>query len=254
MLRNAGYRLILLSNQSGIGRGLFTREQLKAVHARLQSLLAAQGVSLDAAYFCPHAPQENCPCRKPATGLLEAAGVKIKVLSIPDAKDPDEFIKKFGAERFEQLIEGSSSATDFAISKLRGENDVTTAEGKVSFLKQFAMLMAGLPNPIEREVYLSKICRELEVDKAAVAGQIEREQKKRSYRDRKKEERELISPPMKNTMNREDELLWRQHPREMKAAGWQFSKEDYDVIDRASRRFMEGLPHYTLFFNTETTN
>ena len=44
-----------------------------------------------------------------ATGLLEAAGVKIKVLSIPDAKDPDEFIKKFGAERFEQLIEGSSS-------------------------------------------------------------------------------------------------------------------------------------------------
>lgn len=153
-----------------------------------------------------------------ATGLLEAAGVKIKVLSIPDAKDPDEFIKKFGAERFEQLIEGSSSATDFAISKLRGENDVTTAEGKVSFLKQFAVLMAGLPNPIEREVYLSKICRELEVDKAAVAGQIEREQKKRSYRDRKREERELISPPMKNTMNREDELLWRQHPREMKAA------------------------------------
>lgn len=153
-----------------------------------------------------------------ATGLLEAAGVKIKVLSIPDAKDPDEFIKKFGAERFGQLIEGSSSATDFAISKLRGENDVTTAEGKVSFLKQFAVLMAGLPNPIEREVYLSKICRELEVDKAAVAGQIEREQKKRSYRDRKKEERELISPPMKNTMNREDELLWRQHPREMKAA------------------------------------
>ena len=153
-----------------------------------------------------------------ATGLLEAAGVKIKVLSIPDAKDPDEFIKKFGAERFEQLIEGSSSATDFAISKLRGENDVTTAEGKVSFLKQFAVLMAGLPNPIEREVYLSKICRELEVDKAAVAGQIEREQKKRRYRDRKKEERELISPPMKNTMSREDELLWRQHPREMKAA------------------------------------
>lgn len=153
-----------------------------------------------------------------ATGLLEAAGVKIKVLSIPDAKDPDEFIKKFGAERFGQLIEGSSSATDFAINKLRKENDVTTAEGKVSFLKQFAVLMAGLPSPIEREVYLSKICRELEVDKAAVAGQIEREQKKRSYRDRKKEERELISPPVKNAADREDELLWRQHPREMKAA------------------------------------
>ena len=46
----------------------------------------------------------------------------------------------------------------------------------------------------------------------------------------------------------------RQAQENLKAAGWQFSKEDYDVIDRASRRFMEGLPHYTLFFNTETTN
>ena len=155
-----------------------------------------------------------------ATGLLEAAGVKIRVLSIPDAKDPDEFIKKFGAERFAQLIEGSSSATDFAINKLRQENDVTTAEGKVSFLKQFAALMAGLPNPIEREVYLSKVCRELEVDKAAVAGQIAREQKRRDYRDRKKEERDLIAPPIREDSgkDREDELLLRQHPREMKAA------------------------------------
>ena len=137
-----------------------------------------------------------------------------------DAKDPDEFIKKFGAERFAQLIEGSSSATDFAINKLRQENDVTTAEGKVSFLKQFAALMAGLPNPIEREVYLSKVCRELEVDKAAVAGQIAREQKRRDYRDRKKEERDLIAPPIREDSgkDREDELLLRQHPREMKAA------------------------------------
>ena len=46
----------------------------------------------------------------------------------------------------------------------------------------------------------------------------------------------------------------RQAQENLKAAGWQFSKEDNDVIDRASRRFMEGLPHYTLFFNTETTN
>ena len=46
----------------------------------------------------------------------------------------------------------------------------------------------------------------------------------------------------------------RQAQENLKPAGWQFSKEDYDVIDRASRRFMEGLPHYTLFFNTETTN
>ena len=129
-----------------------------------QSRLIAQYTGEVVLSYDSDAPGQAATRR--ATGLLEAAGVKIRVLSIPDAKDPDEFIKKFGAERFAQLIEGSSSATDFAINKLRQENDVTTAEGKVSFLKQFAALMAGLPNPIEREVYLSKVCRELEVDKS----------------------------------------------------------------------------------------
>ena len=67
---------------------------------------------------------------------------------------------------------------------------------------------------------MSKVCRELEVDKAAVAGQIAREQKRRDYRDRKKEERDLIAPPIREDSgkDREDELLLRQHPREMKAA------------------------------------
>ena len=71
--RNAGYRLIVVSNQSGLGRGYFTREQLSAVTNRLVELLAAGGVSLDAIYYCPHTPDENCNCRKPRTGLIEAA-------------------------------------------------------------------------------------------------------------------------------------------------------------------------------------
>ena len=71
--RNAGYRLIVVSNQSGLGRGYFTREQLSAVTNRLVELLAAGGVALDAIYYCPHTPDENCNCRKPRTGLIEAA-------------------------------------------------------------------------------------------------------------------------------------------------------------------------------------
>ena len=71
--REAGWRLIVLSNQSGLGRGYFTREQLSAVTNRMVELLAAGGVVLDAIYYCPHAPDENCNCRKPRTGLIEAA-------------------------------------------------------------------------------------------------------------------------------------------------------------------------------------
>ena len=210
-----GYMDVVSMHQAGFTNAVAT---LGTALTEEQSRLIAQYTGEVVLSYDSDAPGQAATRR--ATGLLEAAGVKIRVLSIPDAKDPDEFIKKFGAERFAQLIEGSSSATDFAINKLRQENDVTTAEGKVSFLKQFAVLMAGLPNPIEREVYLSKVCRELEVDKAAVAGQIAREQKRRDYRDRKKEERDLIAPPIREDSgkDREDELLLRQHPREMKAA------------------------------------
>ncbi|MCQ2396747.1 MAG: HAD family hydrolase [Lentisphaeria bacterium] len=73
LLREKGYRLVLVSNQSGVGRGLITMEQLAAVHARLVQILAENGVALDAAYLCPHAPSEECACRKPLTGLIDAA-------------------------------------------------------------------------------------------------------------------------------------------------------------------------------------
>ncbi len=73
LLREAGYRLILVSNQSGVGRGLIAPEELRAVHARLVELLREGGVALDAAYFCPHRPEDACPCRKPGIGMLEEA-------------------------------------------------------------------------------------------------------------------------------------------------------------------------------------
>ena len=71
--RSAGFRLIVVSNQSGLARGYFSREQLLGVTNRLIEVLAQGGVSLDAIYYCPHSPEENCECRKPRTGLLQAA-------------------------------------------------------------------------------------------------------------------------------------------------------------------------------------
>jgi D-glycero-D-manno-heptose 1,7-bisphosphate phosphatase len=73
LLRDSGYRLILVSNQSGVGRGLIAPEELRAVHARLVELLREGGVELDAAYFCPHRPEDACRCRKPGIGMLEEA-------------------------------------------------------------------------------------------------------------------------------------------------------------------------------------
>ena len=69
-----GLGLIIITNQSGIGRGYFDYPRLESIHQRLRDLLAVEGVALDAIYVCPHMPEDECNCRKPKTGLLEQAG------------------------------------------------------------------------------------------------------------------------------------------------------------------------------------
>jgi rfaE bifunctional protein nucleotidyltransferase chain/domain len=69
-LGDAGYRLIIVTNQSGIGRGLFTADDMQRVNRRITGDLAEAGVTLAAIYHCPHRPEEGCACRKPGTGLL----------------------------------------------------------------------------------------------------------------------------------------------------------------------------------------
>ena len=72
-LAAADLPLVVISNQSGIGRGMFREADVHAVMARLRGLLRERGVELTAIYFCPHRPDEGCSCRKPGTGLLERA-------------------------------------------------------------------------------------------------------------------------------------------------------------------------------------
>lgn len=75
---SAGYLLIGLSNQSGIGRGRFGPAALEAVMARVDLELSRHGAAFDAMYYCPHAPEDGCRCRKPGPGLLEEAAVSFR--------------------------------------------------------------------------------------------------------------------------------------------------------------------------------
>jgi histidinol-phosphate phosphatase family protein len=69
-LAAAGFALVVVTNQSAIGRGVYTQEQVDAVHARLESELLASGVALNGIFVCPHAPDDGCDCRKPLPGLF----------------------------------------------------------------------------------------------------------------------------------------------------------------------------------------
>lgn len=76
LLKEAGYLLIVVSNQSGIGRGYFTEKEFWEVNRRLQQLLEPYGVQIDDFFFCPHRPDEGCLCRKPGTLMIERAARK----------------------------------------------------------------------------------------------------------------------------------------------------------------------------------
>jgi D-glycero-D-manno-heptose 1,7-bisphosphate phosphatase len=70
-LGRAGYDVVVATNQSGIGRGLFTADALAAIHARMREDVSAAGGVIKAIYVCPHRPEDGCACRKPRPGLLE---------------------------------------------------------------------------------------------------------------------------------------------------------------------------------------
>lgn len=88
-LTHAGYRVVVASNQSGIGRGLFGYDELFAIHDKMVRMAGELGGRLDGIFFCPHAPDDGCDCRKPATGLHRdiASRLQVELTRVPIVGD-----------------------------------------------------------------------------------------------------------------------------------------------------------------------
>lgn len=91
-LNHAGWRVVVATNQPGLGRGLFDVMALNAIHAKMHRQVAAVGGRIDAVFYCPHAADEDCLCRKPAPGLLE------------------QICDRYGVERHDVRVVGSCPA------------------------------------------------------------------------------------------------------------------------------------------------
>ena len=79
LLRRAGFKVVVITNQSGVGRGYFTLVDLARAHARVKAFLRKAGTRLDGLYFCPHAPDDGCPCRKPKPFMLKKAARELRL-------------------------------------------------------------------------------------------------------------------------------------------------------------------------------
>ena len=119
-LRALGAQLVVVTNQSGVGRGYFPADAVERMHARLRELLAEGGVGLDGIYVCPHAPEDGCDCRKPASGLFERAaeelGIDLGASFVLGDKDADvEAGRRIGATPIQigaETTDGVAQAPD----------------------------------------------------------------------------------------------------------------------------------------------
>ncbi len=129
-----------------------------------------------------------------AIGLLEPAGLKVRVLRMEGAKDPDEFIKMKGPEAFELLLERSANHVEYRILAAKAKYDMDTDDGRLGFLREATQILAENPSPVERELYAGRVAEMIGVSAEAVKSEVRREGRIRAASDRKKREREVMRP------------------------------------------------------------
>lgn len=176
-----GYMDVIAVHQAGFDNAVATLGT--ALTGEQVRLLSQYTDTVTIAYDSDEAGQT---ATRRASLLFGEVGVKVRVLSMAGAKDPDEYIKKFGSERFSLLIDGAANVTEFEISKLRQQYHLENADEKLSFLQEFLGLMLKIQNPVERDVYLSRTATELEVQKSALETELEY-RKKREAKKKKKD-------------------------------------------------------------------
>ena len=129
-----------------------------------------------------------------AIGLLEKTGMKVRVLRMKGAKDPDEFIKTYGPEAFSKLLDQSENHIEYRIDQVKGKYDLTDDAQRVEFLKESVPILAQLPSPAEREIYGARCAEMAGVSAEVVAQEVKRERSRRSWKEKKQQERRDLTP------------------------------------------------------------
>ncbi|MGN1090372.1 MAG: DNA primase [Huintestinicola sp.] len=181
-----GYMDVIAINQGGFENAVATLgTALTPEQARLMGQYADEVII---AYDSDNAGQN---ATHKAINLLSEAGVKTKIIKMEGAKDPDEFIKKFGSLRFKQLLDNSDGAINFELMKCRNGIDIDSDTGRVEYLKKCVNVLSDISSPVERSVYISKLAKEQNVSKEAIEAQVNSVIRKRINAGRKQEWTEI---------------------------------------------------------------
>ncbi len=129
-----------------------------------------------------------------AIPMLEKAGIQVKVLQVKDAKDPDEYLHKFGPDKFRMLLEDSANRVEYQLAAIKKKFDLSDDTQRVQYIQECAGLIATLPSAVQREVYSGRVAEAGKVSSEAVSLEVTKAFKRRIAREKKKQEAIDLAP------------------------------------------------------------
>ena len=129
-----------------------------------------------------------------AIPILEKTGLQVKVLQMREAKDPDEFLKKFGADKFKLLLEESSNRVEYQLQAIRRRYDIRADDQRVKYIQEAAQLLSTLDSAVQREVYGTRVAESAGISFDSMKLEIQKAAKRRYQREKKKQEQINLSP------------------------------------------------------------
>ncbi len=161
---------------------------LTADHAKLLSRFTKEVV------ICYDADAAGVQAANRAIPMLEKTGLKVRVLRVSGAKDPDEFIRKYGPDAFARLLDQSENYVEYNLGQLQSKYDLTDPVQKTEFARSAAEMLAGLDSPVEREVYAGQLSELTGVGKNALLQEIQRSRNQRMRSAKRKQARRDMTP------------------------------------------------------------
>ncbi len=187
MILAEGYMDVIAINQAGFSNVVATLGT--AITPDQARKLTQYAKEIIIAYDSDGAGQQ---ATQKAINHFSEVGLPTRILHMTGAKDPDEYIKKFGAERFRLLLEQAGDATNFRLDRCEQGVDTSTEAGKVQLLKRVVSVLTEIQNPLEREVYLSRTANKWEISADVLHQQVERQLNSKKRLERTKEWKSIV--------------------------------------------------------------
>ena len=180
-----GYMDVIAVNQAGFTDAVATLGTALTVE---QAMLMKR--YCDEVVICYDADEAGMKATSRAISILRNAGLVVRVLAIPDGKDPDEFIRKNGEKgpaAFKNILENSGNDVEYRLFKLKSNYDINTTDGKFAYLSEAVKVLSSLDNSMEQDIYASKLSQEVSVEKNTIMEQIRKSSRAKYYNDKKAE-------------------------------------------------------------------